>query len=150
KLWDATTGEEVRTLPGHSGPVARVDFSKDGRRFLTADFAGVVKVWDAVSFEEVRTFHAHAFAGVVALSPNGRRLAFAAEGGTVHVCDADTGEEGIPPFRAHEAPIVSVAFSPDGLRLATASWDGTAKLWDVSTGRTIRTLSGHSHTIVCV
>ncbi len=148
RLWDPSTGRSLRTLPGHAGPVARAAFSKDGRRLLTADFAGVARVWDAATFEEVRTFRA--FAGVVALSPDGRRVAFTVEGGTVHVGEADTGEESLPPFRAHEATICSIAFSPDGRRLATAGWDRTAKVWDVSTGRELLTLVGHGNTIARV
>ena len=148
KLWDAATGDEVRSLPGHAGPVARVVFSRDGRRLLSADFTGVVKVWDAETFKEISTFRAAL--GVAALSADGRRVAFPVEGAIVHVCDAATGEVALPPFRAHDAPIVSVAFSSDGKQLATASWDRTVRIWDVSTGRQLRALGGHRNVITWV
>ena len=56
---------------------------RTGGGFLTTDFAGNAKVWDAATFEEVRTFYA--FSGIVALSRDGRRMAFIDEGSTVGV-----------------------------------------------------------------
>jgi WD40 repeat protein/serine/threonine protein kinase len=140
KIWDAATGEVVRTLTGHAGPVSRVFFSRDGRRMVSADFSSLARVWDTATFKEVRTFRA--FAGVVALSPDGRHIAFTAEGAKVHIRDTDTGEEVLPPFHAHDVPIVTVAFTPDGKAVATGSWDGSVKVWEVSTGRLVRTFTG--------
>jgi WD40 repeat protein len=35
-VWNLTTGQEVQTLPGHSGPVWSVSFSPDGRQLASA------------------------------------------------------------------------------------------------------------------
>jgi WD40 repeat protein/serine/threonine protein kinase len=141
KLWDIATGEVVRTLAGHAGPVSRVFFSRDGRRMVSADFTSVAKVWDTATFKEIRTFRA--FGGIVALSPDGRRVAFTAEGTWVHIRDVDTGQEVVPPFRSHEVPCFTLAFTPDGNHVATGSWDGTVKVWEASTGRMVRKFEGN-------
>jgi eukaryotic-like serine/threonine-protein kinase len=145
KFWDAATGENTLTLPGHTGLVSRLVFSRDGRRLATADYAGTTIVWDVEAGKDVRTIRG--WGGSVALDPDGGRLAFALEGGTVHVRDVDTGKEMIPPFRAHLGPITFVAFGPDGRRFVTASWDKTAKLWDTATGAEVHAFVGHSHLI---
>ena len=46
RVFDAETGEEVLTLPGHRGLIALVSFSPDGTRLLTGGTDGTARVWD--------------------------------------------------------------------------------------------------------
>src|SRR5262249_24942009 len=46
KLWDAISGEEIRTLRGHADQVRCVAFSPDGSRLASAAWDGLVIVWD--------------------------------------------------------------------------------------------------------
>jgi hypothetical protein len=89
RVWDAATGQEVRTLTGHSGTVQCVAFSPDGTRIASASEDSFVKVWDAATGEEVLTLkgHANAILGM-AFSPDGSRIASASHDGTVRVWDA--------------------------------------------------------------
>jgi len=43
-----------------------------------------------------------------------------------------------------------VAVSPDGRRAVSASHDKTLKVWDLETGRELRTLEGHSSSVMGV
>jgi WD40 repeat protein len=45
-LWDPATGEHLRTLTGHDGPVLGVAFSPDGRLLATASYYDTAQVWD--------------------------------------------------------------------------------------------------------
>ena len=60
KLWDAATGQVVRTLRGHAEPVHGVAFSPDGRRIASASFDRTIKLWDAATGQELP----HACAGI--------------------------------------------------------------------------------------
>ncbi len=51
KVWDAATGQQIRTLGGHTSAVISVAFSPDGKRIASASSeyrkTAEVKVWDA-------------------------------------------------------------------------------------------------------
>ncbi len=63
KLWDATTGQELLTLKGHTASVHRVVFSPDSLRLASAsgEFGqpAEVKVWDAASGLELLSWKGH-------------------------------------------------------------------------------------------
>jgi len=50
----------------------------------------------------------------------------------------------------HPAPVHSVAFSPDGQILASGSEDGTVRLWLAADGTLLRTLEGHTDSVLSV
>ena len=72
---DATTGQTVHTLKGHTDRVWDVVFSPDGTRIATASSDGTVKIWNAESGRELLTLKGHTGAiQSVAFSPDGKRL----------------------------------------------------------------------------
>src|SRR5262249_58649790 len=56
---DATTGQTVHTLKGHTDRVWDVVFSPDGARIATASADGTVKIWNAESGRELLTLKGH-------------------------------------------------------------------------------------------
>ena len=144
KVWDASTGQELLTLNGHTDTVWGVAFSPDGQRLASASDDQTVKVWDASTGQEFLTFTGHTDrVWGVAYSPDGRRLASASLDGTVKVWDASTGVEFLT-LKGHTDIVSGVAYSPDGRRIASASLDRTVKVWDASTGQELLTLNGHA------
>ena len=68
--------------------------------------------------------------GVVALSPDGRRIAVGYQfDGSMVMFDAINGQQLASHPSAHGSPLASIAFSPDGTALATAEVEGTVKVW---------------------
>lgn len=81
-------------------------------------------------------------AGLVTVSPDGRRVAAAIGDRTIRLWDAYSGQL-IDVLRGHSDAVYGVAFSPDGHQLASGSYDKTARIWDLSSSRH-RVLRGHT------
>jgi WD40 repeat protein len=142
RLWDLTTGRELRTFVGHAQAVTCLAFSPDGRSILTGSWDRTARLWDISSGREMHRFEGQLYPfSSVAFSPDGRLLL--TSDGMARIWDAATGKE-LHRFGDRSIQIYSAAFSPDGLLILTVSTDGTARLWDVATGREVRDFEGPS------
>jgi WD40 repeat protein len=76
EVWDARTGERVRTLSRLQFPATHLALHPDGSRFATAERDGRVRVWDVASGEECLSLSLPApdVPWRVAFDPDGRRL----------------------------------------------------------------------------
>jgi WD40 repeat protein/DNA-binding SARP family transcriptional activator len=142
-VWDASTGEERRTL--RLGElVLGVDVGPDGWTIVSGDGEGRVSVWDGETAARQHTLDAHARGyPAVAFGPDGPEgmLVTGSDGGLVKVWDLATGQE-VETLR-HSGPVQQVVVSADGRRVAASSDDGTVRLWDTARGEELLTLSGH-------
>lgn len=138
-LWDATTGEQLRTLQGHEGRIDGLAVSPDGSSIASAGSDAKVRLWDAKSGDIIHTLSGHlgAIHGL-AFNCTGDRIASASVDKTVKVWDPKSGEE-IFTVTGHTASVEGVTFSPDGKQLAsTSSGDTTIRIWDARTGEQIK------------
>src|SRR5205823_1629086 len=91
KVWDATTGQEIRSL---KGPVGKIVFSPDGKRLVGTSEDRTVKMWDAQTGDEMLYLKGAAANDggstvvCVAFSHDGERLAAGGPNGTVLIYDA--------------------------------------------------------------
>jgi WD40 repeat protein len=57
QVWDASTGGVLCTLKGHTGNVAQVSWSPDGKRLASCSWEDrTVKLWDRATGEAVISF----------------------------------------------------------------------------------------------
>jgi hypothetical protein len=89
RIWDAATGQEVRTLSGHTDPVLSAAYSQDGTQIVTASDDQTARIWDAATGQEVRTLSGHTD-GVysAAYSQDGTQIVTASGDNTARIWDA--------------------------------------------------------------
>jgi WD40 repeat protein len=140
RLWDATTGREVRQFKGHNGAVESAVFSTDGSLLASGGADGTVMVWDARTGSKVAGWTAHGeMAWALAFSPDGQRLATASRDTTARVWDIGTGKE-LVRF-GHPDQVTGLAYFPDGRRIVTGCRDQTAKIWDLERTEPVHALT---------
>lgn len=84
-LWDSQTGEQNRSLNGHSAAVNSVSFSLDGRKLVSGANDSSMIVWDVATGMAERTFYGlEDWVRTAEFSPDGEgRLLSASNDGTV-------------------------------------------------------------------
>ena len=140
RLWDWNTNTEIRAFKGHNDWVMAVAFAPDGTTAASACGSNdpFIRLWNVKTGKELRSFEAHKPAGntaivSIAYSPDGRMLASAGFGETIHLWEVATGKERCR-FHGQDYRISRLTFSQDGRVLASIGDDSTALFWD-ATGR---------------
>jgi len=128
------------TLEGHPAPVMSVDLAPDGRRALSGDKDGTVRLWDLSSRACVAVLEAHrGWVTRVQFCAGGRAVSRGADG-TLKLWDLADAR----CVRALETPRGGLASSADAEgRLAVCDSRSDVELWDLESGRRLRMLEGH-------
>jgi WD40 repeat protein len=141
RLWDATTGRQLRCLRG-LGDVQGLAVSPNGKMLAVGGPIGEVVLLDLASEKVIDRLGKHrpnAGAHSLAFSPDGKTLA-------VGRCDAgvlwDVGT-GKPLGKPEDHPsnVETVAFAPDGKRLAFTNY-GNLGVCDAATGKELLRVKG--------
>jgi len=114
RLWNATTGQEIRQFVGHTAAVWSVAFAPDAKTVLTGSWDLTARLWDATTGQEIRQFKGHNklrlecgfFARRELRADRQCRLH-----GTPVGCS--TGKE-LRQFNGHADAVWAATFSPDG------------------------------------
>ena len=138
------TDTSLRTLRGHTGDIAEVDWSPAGDQIASAGRDGTLRVWDVTTGDELFALDGHGdLVEDVAYSPDGMLIASAGRDGTARLWHARSGAS-VAVFRAGEGQLEAVAFAPDGAHIATGGEDALVRLWDVAEpGAPLARLEGH-------
>jgi WD40 repeat protein len=169
RIWDARTGKELHRFAAKASHTVRsVAFSTDGRWLIAGTgigdgrsrFGGVgaVCVWEIGTWRMVRSIDLPGTVVVVAVSPDGTRLAVATDApGPILLFDPSTGEEK-GRLSGPQRNVFTLAFSPSGKFLAAGSYASGEKdttdvpliVWDLATGKEFFRSKGDNQPVTSV
>ncbi len=139
---------EVKTgkvLDHFDGAKLRALFLPDNKTIVTTIDHGKVSLRDTQLHKEIRQVRPEVGgAGIIALSPDGKLLAYAKDSLTIHLIDVATGKT-LRTCRwfGEDEGIADVKFSPDGKRLVSVAHQMMMHVWDVATATEIPPPAGH-------
>jgi WD40 repeat protein len=151
-VWDAQTGEQLRSLGGHEGKVHDVAWSPDGTRLASASDGGTVIVWERGGRKLRTIVDPSGRAYSAAWSPDGRHLA---SGGAGRLTVWNARRSGfVRSFPAEAAQVEGegprigpITWSQNGGLVAFREWgDGRTQGWVVRDGSHLLTFEGGSVT----
>jgi WD40 repeat protein len=142
-LWEVPSGQELRVLTGHLGPVHAVAFSPDGKTLASAAADGSIRFWETGSGQHVaRCFTLAGIPAAVAFSPDGKLLLSGGNYQTrsVRMWRPSAEIEADHSFFTSD-PVTAVAFAPNGKTVVSVHLKGNAVLWDAGSARPLRELA---------
>ncbi len=149
QVWDMPTRQSRWVLTGHTGSVATVTFSLDGRTIASSGADETIRFWDAATGKFTNMVRVPPGVSALGYSPDGQILAGLMVNGSVALWDTRTGSLR-RMLKGGTELSHGMAFSPDGRSLAAGSWDRIVRLWDVASGRMVRRFAGHTKPVVPV
>ena len=74
-MWNATTGERLHILTGHTDSINSVAFSPDGKTVVTGSRDKTACLWNATTGEQLQVLRGHTNCiNSVAFSPDGKTV----------------------------------------------------------------------------
>jgi WD40 repeat protein len=136
KIWEVSTGRELRTLVGNDRGISALAISPDGKWLASGGGekleGGELIIWEVATGRKAHSLTGHTdIIGAVAFSPDGRWLASGSGDNTVRIWDVASGRE-LRKIEGMPSDVYSIAFSPDGKTLAVGTAYNLVALWDVS------------------
>ena len=120
KLWQGTTGAELRSLSAKA--VICATFSSDGKTLATGSRDNTIKLWDLATGAELRTLRGHSNSvSSVRFSSNNKHLVSGSYDASIKVWEVGSGQELVSLLALDERDFIVV--TPDGL------FDGSPPAW---------------------
>ena len=127
---DATTGNQVAVLSGHTGLVKSVAFSPDGILLVSGGNDRTARLWDMQTGEVIKTFCHDTQVLSVSVSVDCTIVASGTEGGVVHLWDIKRAESKCVIM--HQNAVEHINFAPtDPLHFISISGDQVQQ-WDLN------------------
>jgi len=149
KLWEVSTGREIRTFAAVDSNVTAVAYSPDGQMAFSGHMDGTVALWEIATGKLIRKqekTHSRSWVQAVTFSANGRRAISVSNAKRVKVWSASNGLL-VRSFRGKYKYLeywakTTIAFSPDGRLVLMDCMD--TQIWDIEKGTQLLTIPARS------
>ena len=158
RIWDASSGELLHTLEGHTGDVMSANFNATGSKIVTVSVDWKAKIWDVKTGKLLHTLPrlrrrgGHITSAI--FNPRGTQIVttpFDCElcSNVVKIWDVKTGKllhkllPSASSVSSQLGAITAVCYNPAGSKIVTAS-QFSIKIWDAQSGILLHTLEGHT------
>ena len=134
-LWDRHTGEFLRSLSGHRGPVNAVQLRTN--LVVSASGDGVAKLWNLTSGLCIKEFPSKDRGmACVEFSPDSRTILAGGNDQVIYQFDTNTGEL-VRELKGHKNLVRSLHLDSANGRIISGSYDASVRAYDMHTGDTI-------------
>ncbi len=149
RVWDASNGQLLQVITGHTAPVSDATWSPDDLQIISVSQDQSTRVWDGKTGKQVAVLPGRNSdkLGGISFSPDGKQVAIAGYDGTVRILSSADWKE-LLVLSGHGDRVSSAEYSPDGKHIVTASADRSARIWDATTGKQLVVLSGHTKAVL--
>jgi WD40 repeat protein/serine/threonine protein kinase len=149
KVWNATTGEPLRTIALDGG--AATATAVDGRRALTGHADGRLAIWDIDSGTRLAAFkRGDAAISAAGFTREGDRVLAAGQDGMLAIWDPSQPAAPAEMIEAHDGTVSAIAIAPRGSLAASGGADNQVHLWRSGTLDPVRTYRGHKAAITAL
>jgi len=143
RVYDVRNGEQVKVISDHTKAVMQLNFSKNGKMFISASKDGTAKLFDSETFKHLKTYNTGRPINSACISPSPEYELVMLGGGqsaeSVTTTRVDNTqfrvrlfhmiyEEELASVQGHFGPVNVLSFSPDGKGFASGGEDGYVRL----------------------
>ncbi len=140
KLWEMSTGREVRSFLGHQATVTSVEFAPDGKTIITGSNDKSIRFWDVLTGKEISVLYMDEIVTELAIDPHQKFFVVAGYGNSgygdsITVYDLKSRSKVLAISVAPDKGLgsgVDVAISPDGKLLAVGEDNRTINVYHTS------------------
>ncbi len=134
-VWDRRTGELLKRLVGHRGPVNAVQLR--GNLAVSASGDGIAKLWNLTSGLCIKEFPSKDRGlACIEFSEDARTILAGGNDQVIYRFDANTGEL-INELKGHKGLVRSLHLDSTNGRIISGSYDMSVKVFDFETGNLI-------------
>ena len=150
RMMDDSTGEQSKSLVGHSGPVYGLSINPDRSLILSCSEDGTVRLWSLLTWTCLVCYKGHMFpVWDCTFAPNGYYFATCGHDRTARLWATDQSQA-LRIFHGHFSDVDCLAFHPNCNYVGTGSSDRSLRLWDCVTGNCVRLMTGHKSTVLVI
>lgn len=144
KLWDVTSGRELRSYLGHSATINDIDVSDDGKHFVSSSADMTAILWEISTGKLIKRFKGHKdMMTSVDLSKNGKLLVTAGHDWKAILWDVSSGDT-LRTFKVNPDKGlgygINAGFSADDSMIAFGGDNRTTTIYDVQSGNLVQEL----------